>query len=70
MKKSLKISKDLTPKDMYCGIGACPAIFETNNGSYAIVGKVLDAKSLGVSNRVGKNEVLIEVPRKLLGKRI
>ncbi|MFA5993052.1 MAG: hypothetical protein WC796_05080 [Candidatus Pacearchaeota archaeon] len=70
MEKELKITKEITPKDMSCVLGACPAIFETNNSSYAVIGKVLDAKNLGIENRLGKNEVLIEVPKKLIDKKI
>ena len=69
MKNELKIVKELTPKAMACGIGACPAIFETSNGSYAIIGKTLNAKTLGIANRVGKDEILIEVPKTLLDKK-
>ncbi len=69
MKKELRITKELTPKEMACGIGACPAIFETSNGSYAIIGKTLDAKTLGISMRVAKDEVLIEVPKKLIDRK-
>lgn len=66
MKKQLKILNELTPKSMECIVGACPAIFETNNGSYAIIGKKINAKSLGISQRVGKDEVLIEIPRAII----
>lgn len=65
MKTQLKITKNLTPKGM-CGIGSCPGIFETNNGSYAIIGKKLNAKNLKVDKRVGKDEVLIEIPRGII----
>ncbi|MEK6758067.1 MAG: hypothetical protein AABX88_02970 [Nanoarchaeota archaeon] len=70
MKNQLKISKEVTPKAEICGIGACPAIFETNQSSYAIIGKKIDAKKLGISNRVGKNEILIEIPKKILDNKI
>ena len=66
MKTKLKITKELTPKIEMCGIGACPAVFETNKGSYAIIGKKLDAKNLWVDKRVGKDEVLIEVPKNII----
>ncbi len=69
MKKELRITKERTPKEMLCGIGACPAIFETSRGSYAIIGKTLNAKALGISKRVGKDEILIEVPRALIDKK-
>ena len=66
MKEKIKITKDLTPKEMQCVIGGCPAIFETNKGSYAVIGRVINAKSLGVKDRVGKDEILIEVPKGLI----
>jgi hypothetical protein len=70
MEKKIKLQKELTPKDMACGpIGGCPAIFETNKGSYALIGKKLDSGKFGISKRVGKDEVLIEVPKKLIDKK-
>ncbi len=66
MKTHLKITKELTPKAMSCTAIACPAIFKTNNGSYAVIGKKLNAKNLKVDKRVGKDEVLIEIPNRLL----
>jgi len=66
MKKRLKITKDLTPKIEMCAVAACPAIFKTNKGSYALIGKRLNAKDLKVDKRVGKDEVLIEVPKKII----
>ena len=69
MEKKIKLQKELTPEGM-CTLVSCPAIFETNNESYALIGKKLDAKKLGISKRVGKDEILIEVPKKLIdGKR-
>jgi hypothetical protein len=71
MKKEekLKIEKELTPKLEMCIVGSCPAIFETNKKSYAVIGKVLNAKELGIGKRVGKNEVLIEVPKNIIDKK-
>ncbi|GAI07750.1 unnamed protein product [marine sediment metagenome] len=69
MKTRLKITKDLTPKIEMCSIGPCPAIFETNKGSYALIGKKLNAKALNINKRVGKDEVLIEVPKGLIDKK-
>ena len=67
MKKELKITKELTPKEMFCGAGmGCPAIFETNKKSYVLIGKKINAEKLGISKRVAKDEVVIEVPKKLL----
>lgn len=65
----MKLQKELTPAEMSCLLGSCPAIFETNNESYALIGKKLDSKKLGISKRVGKDEVLVEVPKKLIDKK-
>ncbi len=69
MKKKIKLQKELTPLSMGCLVYTCPAIFETNNGSYALIGKKLDSGKLGISKRVGKDEVLIEVPKKLIDEK-
>ena len=69
MKKEIHIKKELTPKSMTCGWGMCPAIFETDNNSYLLVGKKVNAKKLGILNRVNKEEVLIEVPKNLIDKK-
>jgi len=69
MKTRLKITKELTPKTEMCTAMVCPAIFETNKGSYALIGKKVNAKDLKVDKRVGKDEVLIEVPKELIDKK-
>ena len=69
MTKKIKLQKELTPAEMSCILSACPAIFETNNGSYALSGKKLDSGKLGISKRIGKDEILIEVPKKLIDKK-
>ena len=69
MKKEIKLQKELTPAEMYCGVGVCPAIFETNNESYALIGKKLDAGKLGISKRIGKDEILIEIPKGIIDKK-
>ncbi len=66
MEKGLKITKELTPKELNCGTGPCPAIFETNNGTYAIIGKNINAKELGIEHRLNNDEILVEVPKKLI----
>ena len=53
-----------------CGIGACPAIFETTKSSYILIGKKGYAKKLGIANRVGKDEFVIEVPKDLIDKKL
>ena len=64
----MQIKKELTPKNTMCGncCEQCPAIFETDNNSYLVIGKVVDANELGVEKRIGKDEVLVEIPKGLL----
>jgi len=60
----MKIIKDLTPNSM-CMVGACPAIFETDEQSYLLIGKLTDS-SIVPEGRVGQDEVVIEVSKALL----
>ena len=67
----VKILREITPKTLrMCGIGACPAIFETTKSSYILIGKKGYAKKLGIANRVGKDEFVIEVPKDLIDKKL
>ena len=62
--------KNITPKNMSCGLGACPAIFKNEQGNYLLIGRKVDQTGINadVLNRVGKGEVLIEVPKALLAE--
>jgi hypothetical protein len=69
MKKIKYKIKDITPKEHRCVIGACPTIVETNNNSYIIIGDVVDQKTLeklNLSQKIGTNEIAIEIPKSLL----
>ena len=57
---------ELTPKENQCVIGGCPSVFGDETDNYYIIGKVVDAKSLGLEKKVGKGEVLIKVPKELI----
>lgn len=82
--------KEVTPAEMQCGVGACPAIYEVervtpkemqcfgglgcpevyqNEDSYFIIGEKVEAEEAGLVGKVGKNEVLIKVPRRLIDER-
>ena len=57
---------DLTPSRFRrCAIGACPALFETADGTYLIVGR-LAPRGAVPPERIGSGEVAIEVPAELL----
>ncbi len=58
--------KDVTPKGLACIAGGCPAIFKTDRGTYLIIGTNLDSARGLLSDRIGPNEVVIEVPAELV----
>jgi len=60
--------REITPKEMRCMIGSCPAIFETERGTYIIVGEKIPSEKIPdrIKNKVGPDENAIEVPNKLL----
>jgi hypothetical protein len=67
--KQIKKLKDVTPirqKQACWPLPGCSAIFESDDGHYVIVGELLDSKSLGITDRVSKNEVVIKVPKLLI----
>ena len=58
--------KDVTPSRFSCAGGACPAVYETDKGTYLIVGnKVANSDNL-LSGKIGPNETIIEVPVELI----
>ena len=60
--------KDVSPEAFFCFIGACPAIFETDRGTYLVIGKKVvtqDRASLPLG-RVSADEEVIEIPKALL----
>ena len=79
--------KELTPVEMQCALGACPAIYEVERVTpkemgcigglgcpevyqdaqhYFIIGEKVEAEEAGLEGKVGKNEVLIKVPKALI----
>ena len=59
--------KEITPQTYLCHTSACcPAVFETENNSYVIIGKKTDAVMAGIAHRVGDDEFVIEVPRGMI----
>lgn len=62
--------KDITPEEFVCSTcAACPAVLETENNSYVIIGKKLSASALeSIQGRVGADEYVIEVPKGMIDK--
>ena len=59
---------DITPAEFACHTGqCCPAVLESDAGSYVIIGKKLSAAAEAlVKGRVGSDEYVIEVPKGMI----
>ncbi len=57
-----------TPAAFYCVACACPSVFETDRGTYIIVGKKLKMEEITqeVKNKIGEGEIAVEIPKGLL----
>ncbi|MEC8009259.1 MAG: hypothetical protein VX185_00640 [Pseudomonadota bacterium] len=60
--------KDITPESFACHTAdCCPAVYETENNSYVIVGKKLnDKQHAAIAAKVGEDEYVIEVPKEMI----
>ncbi len=60
--------KERTPSEFIChSSSCCPAVFETENNSYVIIGKKLPASAIEqLAGRIGDDEFVIEVPKGMI----
>lgn len=60
--------KEVTPSAFVCHTSSCcPAVFETENNSYVIIGKKLPASAAEqLAGRIGADEFVIEVPKGMI----
>jgi len=60
--------KEITPSEFVChSATCCPAVFETGNNSYVIIGKKLPVSAAAqLADRVGDDEFAIEVPKGMI----
>ena len=54
--------KEVTPKGLACIAGGCPAAFETDRGTYLIIGIKVDSSEDLLQGKIGAGEAVIEVP--------
>ena len=68
LKNRLSVLEELTPPSLKCGIGSCPAIFETDQDSYIIIGHKINSEieEKLLPGRIGGDEIAIEVPKELI----
>jgi hypothetical protein len=58
---------DITPSDLLCRFGACPAILKTANASYVIIGKLVGVTTYPeLTDRIGPGECAVEVSAEFL----
>ena len=60
---------EITPSELKCGScgWGCPVVFKSDNGSYVIIGKKLDAKKQEqLKGRVADDEFVIEITQEML----
>jgi hypothetical protein len=61
--------KEITPKELRCGTGMCPGVYETEDGTtLLIVGEKVASNEIPDSllSRIGNNETVIKVPANLV----
>ncbi len=62
---------EITPVEMRCGSCSCgcPAVFESDNNSYVIIGKKLDAATVSqLQGRIADDEFVVEISKDMLAK--
>ena len=57
--------KKLNSGGQACAGGACPAIYETDEGDFVVQGKQLDSSSLS-GIKLGQNENAVIIPKSIL----
>jgi hypothetical protein len=69
-KRNTMKAKNITSRKNYCGIGACPSVFETDRNSLIVIGAVPASNKLprNILNKIGKGEVAVEIPKGTLKK--
>ncbi|MGM0421738.1 MAG: hypothetical protein ACQEQL_01415 [Pseudomonadota bacterium] len=60
--------KNITPENFMCHTSSCcPAVYETEVGSYVIVGKKLSTEAQNaIADRIGDDEYAIEVEKGMI----
>ena len=65
----MKKLTDITPEKYVCISGNCPAVLQSENQTYVIIGKkVNSAQYPALTNRVAQDEVALEVSMDLIQK--
>ena len=59
---------EITPANFVCAISACPSVFETDRGTFILVGGKINRKDAPekIKNKIGPRETAIEIPKGLI----
>ena len=58
--------RDVTPSSFTCDGGSCPIVYETDKGTYLIIGNKVDSPEKLLLGKIGLDETIIEVPAGLI----
>ena len=58
--------KDVTPPLFSCDGGSCPTVYETDRGTYLIIGSKVNFPDNLLSGKIGHDEAVVEIPAGLL----
>jgi hypothetical protein len=60
--------KEITPEHLRCVVGACPAVYETDRGTYVLIGKIVNDVNIAnlLAGKVGADEMVVEIPKEFL----
>ena len=61
---------EITPANFRCVSCACPSAFETDRGTFVLVGKKINLNDAPekIRNKIGAGETAIEIPKGLITK--
>jgi hypothetical protein len=60
--------RDITPSHLRCSLGACPAIYASEDGNLVIVGKKPSKEVLQqLEGKVGEDEFVVTISPELIG---
>ena len=58
--------RDVTPQCFSCTEGHCPAVYETDRGTYLIIGSKVVLPDNLLPGKIGTDETIVEVPVELI----
>lgn len=60
--------QEITPFSHRCGVGLCPAVFDADDGTFFIIGKVVDDATMPeeVKKKIGEGETVVQIPNTLI----